>query len=258
MKEEVAEPSISNLSTKSYVPVLVTVLAGASPAPPPVKSSRPDKVASPLKRTARSPEIVPEKFAASSVKVAAEPLLVTVPAPRRFRMVVSKPAASMLAPASTVVCGEESNRKSKLVSAPLSVPACTWMLGKGELISLMPLVCQRTVPSSPTEPKFSVVFALMEKLAAFSFKVVPCAAAMVELPEKESMLVRVSFAVASSSPPLKATVPTPNAPPLPKASVPPFIATLPIVFASLSDTKPELTVSAPKISSAPEFSWSVA
>jgi hypothetical protein len=78
-----------------------------------------------------------------------------------------------------------------------------------------------------------------------SLSVIPCAAAMVELPDNERTFVRVSFAVASSSPPLKATVPAPRAPPLPKASLPPASATLPIVFALLSDTNPESTVSAP-------------
>ena len=81
---------------------------------------------------------------------------------------------------------------------------------------------------------------------------------MVELPDNERAFVRVSFAVASSSPPLKATVPAPRAPPLPKASLPPASATLPIVFALLSDTNPESMVSAPTIVSEPAFSTSAA
>ena len=55
------------------------------------------------------------------------------------------------------------------------------------------------------------------------------------VPENLSRVVRVSLAVASSSPPLKVTVPVPNAPPLPKARTPPATLTPPIVFASLSD-----------------------
>jgi hypothetical protein len=54
-------------------------------------------------------------------------------------------------------------------------------------------------------------------------------------------LLSVSFAVASSSPPFKVAVPVPNAPPLPKACTPPVTLTLPIVFASFSDTKPDST-----------------
>jgi hypothetical protein len=45
---------------------------------------------------------------------------------------------------------------------------------------------------------------------------------------------------------------------LPKASRPPVTLTLPIVFASLSDTKPESTVNAPAIVSEPPFSNSAA
>ena len=66
-------------------------------------------------------------------------------------------------------------------------------------------------------------------------------------------------AVASSSPALSVTSPVPNAPPLPNARAPPPVrVTLPIVFASLSDTVPALTASAPPFVSEPEFSWSVA
>jgi hypothetical protein len=94
---------------------------------------------------------------------------------------------------------------------------------------------------------------------AFSVRVIPCAAAMVEFPEKERPFVRVSFAVASSSPALSVTSPVPNAPPLPNARAPPPVrVTLPIVFASLSDTEPALTLSAPPTVSEPEFSWSSA
>ena len=63
--------------------------------------------------------------------------------------------------------------------------------------------------------------------------------------------------MAMSSPPLNATVPAPKAPVLPKASTPPVTPTVPVVFASLSDTKPEST-NAPAIVSEPPFSNSAA
>jgi hypothetical protein len=82
---------------------------------------------------------------------------------------------------------------------------------------------------------------------------------MVEFPDKERGFVRVSFAVASSSPPLWVRVPVPNAPPLPTARMPVAArVTLPIVFALLSATKPAATWSAPAIVSEPEFSRSAA
>ena len=91
-----------------------------------------------------------------------------------------------------------------------------------------------------------------------SFNVVPFPAAIVEVPEKLIELARLTFAVASSSPPLKETVPAPNAPEFPTSRTPPVTATLPIEFASLSDTKPELTVSVPATVSVPVFSRSAA
>ena len=63
------------------------------------------------------------------------------------------------------------------------------------------LVCQRTVPSSPTEPIFSVDCVAMVNVDLFTLSVFPCAAAMVEVFDKKRAFVRVSFAVASSSPP---------------------------------------------------------
>jgi hypothetical protein len=95
-------------------------------------------------------------------------------------------------------------------------------------------------------------------LDAFSMSVFPCAAAIVTVPERLSGLLSVAVAVASSSPPLKVTVPVPNAPPLPKATRPPVTVTLPIKFASLSVTKPESTSRSPVTVSLPVFSWSAA
>ena len=110
-----------------------------------------------------------------------------------------------------------------------------------------------TTPSCPSAPKFSVEFpAILTNPVSVS--VVPCAAAVVAVPERLIPLARVSFAVPSSSPPLTLTWPAPSAPPLPNASTPPANATLPIVFALLRDTRPESTVSAPAIVSEPAFS----
>src|ERR1700722_16134609 len=94
------------------------------------------------------------------------------------------------------------------------------MAGRGEAKVLLPGVCQRIVPSAPGAPKFSVELAATFRDDAFLLSVVPCAAAMVELPENERPFVRVSFAVVSSSSPVKETVPVPNAPAVPIAGVP--------------------------------------
>src|SRR3984957_8162561 len=132
------------------------------------------------------------------------------------------------------------------------------MAGKGEDLS-PPLTFQTTVPSCPGAPKFNVEPPLTLKSDAFTVSVVPCAAAVVEFPDNKSTFVRVSLAVASSSPPVCVKVPVPNAPPLPTASSAPGArVTLPIVFALLSDAKPASTWSAPAIVSEPEFSRSVA
>ena len=113
-------------ATKSYVPLLITK-APLSMAP--AQSVRPDSNAPPLpplKSSTSAPEIVPEKFAASRVKVTSAPLLVTVPPPKRSEIEVVKPATSTVAPGSTVVCATP--RSPKFASAALSVPATTLKL----------------------------------------------------------------------------------------------------------------------------------
>jgi hypothetical protein len=117
---------------------------------------------------------------------------------------------------------------------------------------------QTIVPSCPSAPKFNVEPAATVTPGDFSVSVVPCSAAMVELPDNERAFVRDSLAVASSSPPLWVTVPVPRAPALPNARTPLIRETLPIAFALLSDTKPESTVSAPPIVNETEISWSSA
>jgi hypothetical protein len=57
------------------------------------------------RRATAGPRSCPRKFAAPTVKVAVAPLSMTAPPPSRSEMIVLRSARSMLAPASTVVCG---------------------------------------------------------------------------------------------------------------------------------------------------------
>src|SRR5690242_15898495 len=157
MNCEGGAPEMSVLPTTSYVPVFVTVIGPLSVAPP-VMFSTPDSDASPSKTSDNAPEIVPEKFAAPKVRVAGAPLSVTEPAPTRSLTVALNPPRSRAAPAATVVCGLLLKIEENPLSAPLSVPA--WILMSPKEGTTLPApLCQRTVPSSPEAPKFSVVFA---------------------------------------------------------------------------------------------------
>ncbi len=210
----------------------------------------------PLATSDSGPVTAPEKFAASRVKVAAAPLSAIAPAPRRFVSPRSKPPRSKVAPASTVVGSALAMSVSaRAALAALSVPATTLKVNGMPTSELRGF--QMITPSCPSAPKLSVEFEPMPKTPV-SLSVVPCAAAIVDVPENMSVLLRVSFAAPSSSPPLIETMPAPTAAPLPKARTPPDRETLPIVFASLRETKPESTVSAPSIVSEPVFSISAA
>jgi hypothetical protein len=130
--------------------------------------------------------------------------------------------------------------------------------GGERFIDELNVASQTIVPSfAPGSPKFNIEPAAIVSPAPFTVSVVPCAAAMVEVPDNARVFVKVSLAVANSSPPLWITVPVPNAPPLPNSMTPPAARpTLAIVLALLSCANPEMTWSSPSIVSEPEFSSS--
>jgi hypothetical protein len=82
----------------------------------------PLRITVPLATGDSGPEIAPEKFATSRVKVAAAPLSMTAPPPDSSVKSVLFPAKSRVATAATVT-DESSRKKPNELSAPLSVPA---------------------------------------------------------------------------------------------------------------------------------------
>ncbi len=130
----------------------------------------------------------------------APPLLVTVPAPSNERTLVSPPAMSRVAPASTVVEEMKSSRELPALPVPISsVPAATTT--EAEEFAANKLFTT-TVPSSPARPKRRIEL-LPEGLTSFNSSRFPLVAASVEvvLPVVEKVLPSTRSPCPSTVPP---------------------------------------------------------
>jgi hypothetical protein len=147
--------------------------------------------------------------------VTSPPLSMTAPPPSASEMFVLKPARSMLAPASTVVCGALPRRNEKLCvggrdRAGLDVSAAN---GEGDDTAGISMPENSSVfPERPDIQYRICVDGIIGRVF-----VQRCS---MRGGDRRSLSVMISFAVPSSSPTLKARVSAPSAPPLPMASVP--------------------------------------
>jgi hypothetical protein len=94
-------------------------------------------------------------------EVTSPPLSMTAPPPSASEMFVLKPARSMLAPASTVVCGALPRRNEKLCVGGRDRAGLDVSAANGEGDDTAGISMPEIVPSFPSDPTFSIVFALM-------------------------------------------------------------------------------------------------